>query len=162
MFRHLRPVLIIAVILASASAFAEKRADQFQTGRNIVIPAGESTGDLACIGCSVIVSGQVTGDVFAMGGNVILEPGAQVTGSVSTVVGDVRLQAGTQIAGDVSAVAGMVRRDPQAAIAGDVSSLGGKGWMLVVFILPLLFLGGLVALLVWLVQRIRRPVPAAV
>lgn len=160
MFRHLRPILI-AFLLTPTLGFAQKHADQFQIGRNIVIQAGESTGDLACITCSVIVRGQVAGDVFAMGGNVILEPGAQVSGSVSTVAGDVRLQAGTQIAGDVSTVAGIIRRDPQSAIGGDVSSLGGKGWMLLVFLVPLLFLGGLVALLVWLVQRSRRPVPAA-
>jgi hypothetical protein len=42
-----------------------------------------------------------------------------------------------------------------------VTSLGGAGWMLLFLLFPLIFLGGIVALIIWLIQRSRRPMPAA-
>jgi hypothetical protein len=66
------------------------------------------------------------------------------------------------VGGDVTAVAGSVRRDPQATVGGGVTSLGGGGWIFLIFLLPFAVLGGIVALIIWLIQRSRRPaqVPA--
>ena len=62
-----------------------------------------------------------------------------------------------KVAGDVTVVGGGLRRDPQASISGDVTSVGGRGWVIPILLAPFVFLGLLIAFVVWLVQRIRRP-----
>ncbi len=161
----MRPVLqtacVIALVVSSASlALAEKAGDRVQIGRDIVVEANDKTNDLVCIGCSIRVYGQTAGDVVAIAGSVTLEQGAQVAGDTTAVLGDVRLNHAATIAGSVTAVGGMVHRDPSAAIAGDVTSMGGAGWLLLVLLPPFLLLGGMVALIVWLLRR-NRPNPAA-
>jgi len=153
-------VLAVATLFSSV-AMAEGSADRVQVGRDIVVQPNEKTGDLVCVGCSIFVRGQTAGEVVAVAGNVVLEQGVQVAGGVTAVAGDVRLQRAVQVAGDVVAVAGTVRRDPTATIAGDVTSLAGSGWMILIFLVPLVLLGGFVALIVWLIQRSRRPAPVA-
>jgi len=154
----------VAAVLAlcSTCAAAEQPGSRVQIGRDIVVQSGERTGDLVCVACSIRVRGQTAGDVVAVAGSIAIESGAQVAGDTVAVVGSIRLDSGAQVAGDITAVAGAVRRNPQAVIAGDVTSMEGAGWMLLILLVPLLFLGGIVALIVWLVQRSRRaaPVPA--
>ena len=160
--RALRVVSIAAIAaLFSPLAAAAQSADQVQVGRDIVVQSGEKAGDVVCIACSIRVRGQTAGDVVAVAGSVTLETGAQVGQGLTVVFGNARLQSGVQVAGDVTVVGGTLRRDPQAAIAGDVTSLEGTGWMLLLVLVPLLFFGGIVALIVWLVQRSRAaPAPA--
>jgi hypothetical protein len=76
---------------------------------------------------------------------------------VSIFGGDARLDRGVKVAGDVSVFGGQIHRDPQAAIGGDVTSFGGHGWLLPILATPIVLLGLLVALVVWIVQRARRP-----
>ena len=125
-------------------------------GRDIHIQPDERVGDVTCILCSVYVRGQVSGDVTAVAGSVSIAPGGSISGDVTTVGGDTRLESGTTVAGDVTTVGGTLRRDPQASIAGDVATMGGSGWVFLVFLLPFAFLGGIVALIIWLIQRSRR------
>jgi hypothetical protein len=153
--------LLAGLTLLSSLARAEKSTDRVQIARNIVVEPGEKVGDVVCVACSIYFRGQAAGDAVAVGGKIVLEQGAQVAGDVTAVLGSVRLESGTQVAGDVVAVAGTVRRDSQSMVAGDVTSLGGAGWMLLFLLFPLIFLGGIVALIIWLVQRSRRPMPAA-
>jgi hypothetical protein len=162
MFQNrLPPRTILALLLAFSSlALAEQTADRVQVGRDIVVEQTEKVGDVVCVACSIHVRGQAAGDAVAVAGRIVLEQGAQVAGDVTAVLGDVRLESGTQVAGDVVAVAGTVRRDSQSQVAGEVTSLGGAGWMLLLLILPLIFLGGIVALIIWLIQRSRRRTPA--
>jgi len=124
------------------------------------VQPGEKTGDVVCVACSIRLRGQTSGDVVAVAGSVTLESGAQVGQGVTVVLGNARLQSSTQVAGDVTVVGGELRRDPQSTIAGDVTSLEGTAWMLLILGVPLLLLGGLVALIAWLVQRSQRPTPA--
>ena len=35
--------------------------------------------------------------------------------------------------------------------------MGGGGWVFLIFLLPFAFLGGIIALIIWLIQRSRRP-----
>ena len=56
---------------------------------------------------------------------------------------------------------GKIHRDPEATIAGDVTSMGGRGWLVLIFLTPIFVLGLLVALVVWLIQRTRRPAVSA-
>jgi hypothetical protein len=64
----------------------------------------------------------------------------------------------TKIGGEVTVMGGTLIRDPKAQIGGDVTTFSGQGWLFVIFGLPLLVFAGIIALIVWLIQRRRRPV----
>ncbi len=157
------PLCLVTILLSSTSLLAkEGNADRFQINHDIRIQPDDQVGDVTCINCSVFVLGRVSGDVTAINGNITAEQGAAIAGDVTSIRGDARVENGAQVAGDLTAIAGNVRRDPQATIAGDVTSMGGGGWVFLVFLLPFAVLGGIVALIIWLIQRSRRPatVPA--
>jgi len=143
------------LLVPSMSAAAPSN-DRVQIGRSIVVQPGESVGDLVCIACSIRVRGQTAGDAVAVAGSISLEDGAQIAGDTVAIAGSVRLERNTKIGGDVVAVAGKIRRDPEAVIGGDVTSIGGVGWMVPILLAPFLLLGGVVAFILWLVQRNRR------
>jgi hypothetical protein len=158
----LRTFWLVAILMVpSAMLAAEANPDRFQMNHDIHVEAGEKVGDVTCIGCSIYVRGQVSGDVTAIAGGVTAESGASIAGDVTTIAGSARVESGTQIAGDLTAIGGDLHRDPQATIAGDVSTLGGHGWVFLIFLLPFAVLGGIVALIIWLIQRSRRPAPIA-
>ena len=144
-------------IAFSTAAFAKDNPSYTQLGRNINVGPNDQVGDLTCFGCSIHIRGDVTGDVTTFGGSVTLEDQAQVAGDVSIFGGDARLDRGVKVSGDVSVFGGQIHRDPQAAIAGDVTSFGGHGWLLPILATPIVLLALLVALVVWIVQRARRP-----
>lgn len=159
-FFPLRAFCMFAIFLVpSTSLAAETRPDRFQMNHDIHIQPDEKVGDVTCIGCSVYVRGQVSGDVTTIAGSVFAEPGASIAGDVTTIGGNARVESGTQVAGDLTAIGGDLRRDPQAAVAGDVTTVGGHGWVFLIFLLPIVILGGIIALIIWLVQRSRRPTP---
>ena len=148
----------------STAAFAKDNPSYTQLGRNINVGPNDQVGDLTCFGCSIRIRGEVAGDVTTFGGSVTVEDQAQVAGDVSIFGGDARLDRGVKVAGDVSVFGGQIHRDPQAAIAGDVTSFGGHGWLLPIILTPIVLLGLLVALIIWIIQRTRRqsmPAPAA-
>jgi hypothetical protein len=146
----------------SAAAFAKDNPSYTQLGRSINVGPSEKVGDLTCFGCNIHIRGEVAGDVMTFGGSVSVEDQAQVAGDVSIFGGDARLDRGGRVAGDVSVFGGQIHRHPQAAVAGDVASFGGHGWLLPILLTPIVLLGLLVALIVWIIQRARRPsLPAA-
>ena len=150
-------VLLIA-LTPSAMLAAEANADRFQMNRDIRIQPDDEVGDVTCLNCSVYVLGRVSGDVTTINGNIVVEQTGTISGDVTAVRGNARVENGTQVAGDLTAIAGTVRRDPQATVGGDVTSMGGGGWVFLIFLLPFAILGGIVALIIWLIQRSRRPV----
>jgi hypothetical protein len=155
------PVCVIAilfVVFAPPSVLAAN-ADRFQFNHDIQIQPDEKVGDVTCLNCSIRVLGRISGDVTAIHGSIVVQPGAAISGDVTAVGGSARVESGTQIAGDVTAIAGNVRRDPQATVSGDVTSLGGGAWILLIFLVPFAVLGGIVALIIWLIQRSRQPTP---
>jgi predicted acyltransferase (DUF342 family) len=154
----LRYVAFILMLLGSSGmlASADANRDRFQTSRDIRVESDEHVGDVTCLNCSIYVRGQVGGDILAIHGNVVLYEGAQIGGDIASLAGNVRLESGTQVGGDVAAIGGTVRRDSGAKVGGDVASTPGAGWVAVIFALPLLFIGAIVALIIWLVQRNRR------
>ena len=159
--RNMLFVLLIAAGM-SAIAAASKPPERFQMNRDIRIEQEERAGDVSCLNCSIYIRGEVTGDVFALNGNIVVETGASVSGDMSTLIGNIRLESGGRVAGDVAAIAGAVRRDPQSTISGDVAAMQGTQWLLLVLLTPLVMLALVVAFIIWLVQRSRRPaaVPA--
>ena len=136
--------------------------DRTQFGHEIVIGADETASDVTCFSCSVRVRGQVSGDVTTFGGTVTVEPDAEVTGDTTIFAGDLRLEAGAKV-GQVTVFGGKIRRDSSASIDGDVTNIGGGAalWLFIVFGLPCVFLGALIALIVWLIRKFsRRAIPA--
>jgi len=159
-FSPLPAFCMFAIFLVSSTSLAaETGPDRFQMNHDIHIQPDEKVGDVTCIGCSVYVRGQVSGDVTTIAGNIFAESGASIAGDVTTVGGNARVESGTQVAGDLTAIGGYLRRDPQASVAGDVTTMGGHGWVFLIFLLPFAVLGGIVALIIWLIQRSRRPTP---
>jgi hypothetical protein len=156
------PAMIVPllVLLLCSVSFATGRGDRTQFGRDIHVAAGEKTADLTCFHCSIYLAGQAAGDVTTFHGNIVLENGSAVAGDVTAFLGNVSAESGTQVAGDLTTFAGRVRRDSQSAVSGEVTSFVGTKWMLVMVLPPLLLLGGIIALIIWLVQR-KRTAPRA-
>jgi hypothetical protein len=156
----LRVFCTLAIFLTPSTLLAaQAKPDRFQINHDIRIEPDDKFGDVTCLNCSIYVRGQVSGDVTTIKGNVVAEQGAAIGGDVTAIGGNARVENGTQVAGDLVAVGGTVRRDPQATVAGDVTSVGGGGWIFLIFLLPFAFLGGIVALIIWLIQRSRQPAP---
>lgn len=149
----------LLLLICCASLFAGNAPERTQFGRDIHVQAGERTADVTCFNCSIYFAGKAAGDVTSFHGNVVIENGAEVAGDVTSIWGNVRTESGTQIAGDLTAIAGSAHRDPQSTTAGAVTSLAGSKWLLAIVVPPLLFLGGIIALIIWLVQRNRTPAP---
>jgi hypothetical protein len=141
----------------STCVLAKDKPELTQFGRDIRVEPGEKVGDLTCINCSIYVAGESAGEATTIHGNIIVESGGSIAGDVTAVWGDVRMQPGSQIAGDVTAVAGGVRHSTGSSIAGDVTSLEGTKWLLAIILPPIFIIGLIVALIIWLIQRSRRP-----
>jgi hypothetical protein len=92
----------------------------------------------------------------------VIENQAEVAGDVTVFGSDIRLDPAVKVAGDVIVFGGTIRRDPQASVEGDLTAIGGRGWIIPILLAPFAILGLLIAFVVWLVQRIRRPVIPAV
>jgi len=150
------PFYLVLLTLLSAAAFADGSHDRTQFGRDIVIGPGENASDATCFGCSVRVRGRVQGDATVFGGSIVVEDQGEISGDTTNFGGNVRLERGAKVQ-SVSIFGGHFYRDDGATVAGDVTNFGGSFWMVLIFGLPLVLLGALIALLVWLVRRLIRP-----
>lgn len=155
---YLLPLLLAGLVSAS---HAQRNPDITQFSRDIRVQPEQKAGDLTCINCSIHVRGQVAGDVTAVRGEIVVDDNAQVAGDVTAVAGDIRVNNGAAISGDLTAVAGSVIRQPSATVTGDVTSLPGAIWIFLIVGAPLIVLGMIIALIIWLVQRGRTPAAAA-
>ena len=145
----------------STTAFADDGHDRTHVGNNINIGPGEEVNDATCFGCSIRVRGHVAGDVTAFGGSISIEDQGQVNGDATVFGGGIRLEPDVKVSGDVTVFGGRMHRDPAASVGGEVTILGGPGWIFLIFLLPMIFLGGVIALIVWGVRRLFRPsIPA--
>jgi hypothetical protein len=162
--RRLRLLLACLLLCGSLStaAFAKGDRDRTQVGSNISVAPNEEVGEVTCFGCSVRVRGQVSGDVTAFGGTIVIEEQGQVGGDVTAFGGGIRLGKEVTVNGDITVFGGRIQRDPAATVGGDVTTMGGPGWVLLIFVVPIVFLGLFVALIVWVIRRLlRRAVPVA-
>jgi hypothetical protein len=151
-------ILILTMALAVPSAFATNDGSEItQFGRDVHIGADQKAANVTCFNCSVYVEGQVGGEITTFHGNIILQDGAMVGGELTTLLGDVRLGNDTKVAGELTVLGGKLRRPPTASVAGDVTVMEGAAWFYIMVLSPFLFLGGVIALIVWLVRRRRRP-----
>lgn len=156
--RRLQALLtLIACIVLAGNAFGEKTRDITQFGHDIAIGPSEQVLDATCFGCSIRVSGQVKTDVTIFGGSLIVEDQAEIGTDVTVFGGRVRLEPGAKVNGDVTVFGGKIERDPAAVIAGSVTDFNGGIWIFLIFVLPLMVLGGLITLIVLLIRRLTRP-----
>jgi len=156
--------VFLASTLVSASGDSNGDTDLTRFGHDIHVPSGQGVQDVTCFFCSIYVRGNVAGDVTAFGGKIVLEGPVQVAGDVTTILGDITVAPGTSIAGDLTAVGGTIQRASDAQVAGDVTPIRKGWWLTLLLVSPFIFLGILIAALVWLIQHLRRPrgVPATI
>jgi hypothetical protein len=148
---------IACFLTMSTVAFAAAKPEHTQFGRDISVGPNEEVSDVTCIACSIRIRGQVSGEATTVGSSIFIEDQGQVAGDVTAVAGDARLGKEAKVAGDVTVVGGDLRYDPHASISGDVTNVGGRGWIIPTLLAPFLILGLLIAFVVWIVQRTRRP-----
>jgi len=149
--------LVLLGMLFPVHAFARTgSSDRVQFARDIYVQPGDTPGDLVCLACSIHVHGRTTGDVVAVAGSIDLES-AQVAGDAVAVGGSLRLQGASRVGGDAVSIVGGVHRDSEASVGGDFVSLGGPLWILLIFVMPFALFAAFIALIVWLIQRIRQP-----
>jgi hypothetical protein len=153
--------IVLIVLGLSAATYARSNSSITRFGNNITVGPTDEVADLTCFGCSIRIRGLVAGDVTTFGGSIAIEDQAQVAGDVTSFGGNLRLEKAVKLSGDVTVFGGTVDRSPGASIAGDVTTFSGRGWILLIFVLPFVMLGMFIAFVIWLVQRLRRPaVPA--
>ena len=83
-----------------------------------------------------------------------------VKGSVVALGGGVRLGDNASVSEDLVTLGGHLSRHPSAVVKGDVSVQSGALILVAMFLVPLLPLILIVALVVWLIRRNHRPMPA--
>jgi len=160
MLRGVRWLTFSALVFAVAcSALYGRSGDQVHFAQSIVVSEDETVGNLVCIGCSIHMAG-TSQDIVAIGGSIQVD--GRVEGDTVAMGGAVRLGENASVAGDVVSVGGRIWRDPNAIIKGDVSSQSGALVIVGLFLVPLIPVILVIALVVWLVGRNRRNVPAQV
>jgi len=154
---HIAAIAVATMILAVAVAASAKDNPEYtHIGRTITIDADQQAGDVTCVACNIYIRGQVSGDVTALVGNIFMEDHGQVGGDVTAVAGSLRLDSTAKIGGDATVVGGEMRRVGSAEVGGDVTHVGGFAWawLLLIFLVPLAVLGGIIALIIWIVRRL--------
>lgn len=128
--------------------------DQIHIGQSITVAEDEDAGDLVCVGCSIRVEGS-SGDVVAVGGSIMVE--GTVKGDLAAIGGSISLGDSASVSGDVASIGGHVSRSPKAMVRGDVTEKSRVPLLLGIFLIPVIPLVLIVALIVWLIGRNRRP-----
>lgn len=151
---RLLPVCTLLFVLLACSAPFAKDNDRIAIGKSITVGQDESVGDIVCVGCSIQMAGSC-GDIVAVGGSIHVD--GDVNGDAVAIFGSLRLNEDASVAGDAVAIGGRVYRHPSANVKGEVSSRSGIPLLIGIFVAPLLPLIVIIALIVWLVNRNRRP-----
>jgi hypothetical protein len=131
-------ISVLAIVLSPTVALAQASAtvtpsDQVVLRGDVVVPRGQSVGEIVVFSGSATVAGVARGDVVVIDGPITIS--GQVGGDVIAVHGRIRLQRTAQVAGsvrggqdvDVAAgaqVAGEVRRGVRFTLSGPLDVLG--------------------------------------
>jgi hypothetical protein len=161
-FRMPRLLVVLALLtLLAIPALAQSAREHTQFSHDIVIGPDEQSGEVVCFGCSVRIRGHVNSDVTTFGGGITIEDNGEIAGGVTAFGGNVRLNGPVKVNGDLTVFGGRIHRDSSASVGGDVTNFAGGIWIFLIFVLPLLFLGAFIALIIWLVRTLIRPRVAA-
>ena len=155
--------IVLLFVVLSTAAFADGSHDRTQFGHDITVGPDDQVSDVTCFGCSVRVRGRVSqrrdhvrGQHHSRGQGPSQRGRDQPLAVTFTWMTESKSAAMSPLFG------GRLRRDPTASVGGDVTTFSGGLWMLLIFGLPLLFLGAFIALIVWLVRLVtRHSVPVA-
>lgn len=158
MHRLILRLSILSLFLAGLCgiSFADSPHDRTQFGHDISVGPGEEVTEVTCFGCNVRIRGKVQGDATSFGGNILVEDQGQVGGDTTAFAGSVRLDKGAKVS-SVTVFGGRLHRDSNAAVNGDVTTFTGTIWLVLMFGLPIVLLGGFIAFLVWLIRYFTRP-----
>jgi hypothetical protein len=152
----LAPALLL--LAAIAPTFARADDDRVTFGSDITVAEGETANDIACAFCKVRVHGNVKGDIACAFCSVAVDGNQAISGDVAMLGGDLDLREEAEVGGDVAVMAGQTNLASGASIHGSRTVLPGRLWLLLPFS-PLLILGGIIWLIVYLVQRNRYRYP---
>ena len=157
--------LSVCVLVAglSSATFGESPRERTQFGHDVIVGPDEEVSEITCFGGNVRVRGHVAGEVTVFGGNVVIEEDGSVGGDTTVFGGGVRLEKTAKLGGDVTIFGGQLRRDPESQVGGDITNFSGGFWLPLMVALPLIFIGAIVALIIWLIRRLTRtgvPAPA--
>lgn len=147
---------VLAVCLLDSAVASAANREIVQIGRTVRVPAGQAVSEVTCIMCSIYLASPADGDVTSIGGSITLETGASVGGDVTAIAGSIRADSGVNVGGDATAIGGSIRTQPGTQIGGERTSMEGKGWVLLIFVLPFIVLGAFTAGVVWLIRYLLR------
>ena len=147
---------LFLVVALPTIALADKALEHTSFGHDITVGPNEEVVEVTCFGCSVRVRGHVASDVTVFGGSILIEDQGQIGGDAVVFGGGMRLDRAAKVGGDVTVFGGRIHRDADASVGGDVTNFGGTIWLVVIFGLPLVWFGAMIALIVWLVRRLMR------
>lgn len=118
-----RPLLVLAMSLALAPAFAQQDIDKVNGA--ITAEAGEVYGDLQTVNGSIRLGTNArVASAQTVNGSIKVAPGVQA-GGLSTVNGSIRVDQNVQMSDDVSTVNGSVFIDRGGNVRGNVETVNG-------------------------------------
>ena len=147
----------------SSATFGEASRERTQFGHDVIVGPNEEVSEINCFGGSVRVRGHVAGEVTVFGGNVVIEEDGSVGGDATVFGGGVRLEKTAKLGGDLTIFGGKICRDAESQVGGDITNFSGGFWLPLMVALPVIFIGAIVALIIWLIRRFTRtgvPAPA--
>ncbi|MGA7860039.1 MAG: hypothetical protein WCA11_19020 [Terracidiphilus sp.] len=168
MSHHIVACSLLSAALVFAPALAHADRDAVQFGSDINVPQGESVHDAVCFFCNVNAEGSINHDVVVFFGNVHIA--GHSDHDVVDFFGDVRADDNASIGHDVVNFFGAIRLGQNVSVgndmvamfgaihAADTATVGGNrvvqpAWLLLI---PLMIFGGIVILIVSVIQHFRR------
>jgi hypothetical protein len=149
--------VLLGIIGVAAAVAEQPGGDHVSMGNRIEVDENEDAGDLVCFLCSVRVDGS-SEDVVVFGGRAVIS--GTVKGDLVDIGTGVTLGEDAVVNGDLVAIGGRVSRNPGAVLKGDVSLHPGGTLLVLVLLTPFLPIVLVIAGIIWLVRRNRRPAMA--
>jgi acetyltransferase-like isoleucine patch superfamily enzyme len=143
---HRLAILTLLLCLFAPLARAQSR-DVVQFGNDIVVREGEEAHDAVCFACSIEVDGTLHGDAVAFLGNIRVRGHAEH--DAVAFLGNISVGDNASIERDVVIFAGNLHTGNGASIGND-----RVVFPIFLFILPLFFVAGFVALIVWAIRAL--------
>lgn len=141
----LQRLLAVLILLAACTLPAAAENDIVHFGSTVVVPEGQSAGNIACFLCSVEAKGPVHGDIAVVWGSVHLND--RVGGDVAIFAGNLWLNGDASIARDLVIFGGGIRGEEGHAVGGS------RAIFPPIIFLPILLVIALVSWGLWLLAR---------
>ncbi len=143
-YRFAIPAILLCLFAPLAQA---QSRDVVQFGNDIVVREGEEAHDAVCLACSIEIDGTLHGDAVAVLGNIRVRGHAEH--DAVAILGNVTVGDNASIERDAVVLAGNLRTGTGSAIGND-----RVVFPIFLFILPLLFVAGFVALIIWAIRAL--------